>query len=302
MKKYILTPIFLFVLIISLPSTGLALNSGAHIYVTEHVFDSADIDLLYGSIAPDLSSYLPPSDQGKWDNGFEDTHYNYITLWPQGWTENWKRFALGWMIHNEEWGEDWYSHISYTYRNGDTGNGYIIDKASILLPYLTGRLEPPYSDAEKLMAHIAVEFAIDILTQRYLDPDLGEKLGNVAVNRSNEDIKRLFNILVAKNKATDKQTLYDSETVFRNMITVYSYALTNSTLENIMSYDPYNPPEEWEPIAEFGANMAYEMLGVPIDTGSVTAILQAAIYFCSTDFNFFLLDTIDDLKSQLGGN
>jgi len=289
MKKYILHSIFLFTIVACLPSTGLALNSAAHIYLTQEVFGSNDTDLLYGSIAPDLSTYVP--DATKWLSGFEDTHYNYIILKPQGWTEPWNRFNIGWMVHNEEWGADWYSHIEYTYQNGYTGNGYVIDKASMLL-YVLGQMNiylPGSLDMQMMIAHNTIEFAIDMLIQDNLDTNLGTELYNVALNRSDEDVRRLFNILVAKGKVTDKETLYQSEAIFRNLILGFSSALAASNSDN-----------QYWPLALFGSQMATDLYGVDITPYEVAGLLQIAMSICSYDFEQFLDDTVDGIRADLG--
>jgi len=268
---------------------GLALNSGAHIYVTQEVFGSNDVDLLYGSIAPDLSSYVP--DPAMWESGFEDTHYNYIILKPQGWTVPWKRFTMGWMVHNEEWGADWYSHIEYTYQDGSTGDGYVVNKASMLI-YVLGLLNkslPGPPEMQMMIAHNTIEFAIDILIQDNLDKKLGEKLYYVALNRSDEDVRRLFNILVAKNKVTDRNTLYQSEMNFRNLILSFSSALAAS-----------NSGYPWGPLAEFGSQMAHDLYGVDIGSDEVAGLLFIAMDICSDDFKQFLDDTIDGIRGDLG--
>jgi hypothetical protein len=239
MKKYVLPSVFIFVVVVCFPLNGLAINSGAHIYVTEQVFGSDDVDLLYGSIAPDLSLYVP--DVASWTTGFLDTHYNYIILWPQGWTEPWKRFTMGWMVHNEEWGADFYSHLEYEYPDGTTVPGYVVNKASILATYIP----IPNPVLQMLIAHNAIEFAIDVLVQEFLDPDLGMNLYQSAVGRSDEDVRRLFNILVAKGKVTDRGTLFQSEMTFRELILLYSPVLAASSLSDM------------GPLAQLGAILAY---------------------------------------------
>ena len=284
MKKRIFCSVVLSAVISCFVSTGWAVNSGAHIYVTEQVYGSADVDLLYGSIAPDLSLYVPVPEE--WVAGFEDTHYNYIDLWPQGWTTPWKRFAMGWMLHNEEWGADWYSHISYP--KGPFGNGYVVDKASILsgvILTLNPGLEP---DLAMEIAHNAIEFAIDLLIQENLDPALGDKLNTVVLSRSDEDIRRLFNILVAKNKATDQVTLYQSETFFRYLVFEYSQALKNSSIGNM------------GPLAEAGSDLAFVLYGIDIPPDQVQGLLLGAVDLCAGDFQEFLDDTIDGIKVELG--
>ena len=281
MKRYILPSVILFAVVIFLPSMGLAINSGAHIYVTEQVFGSDDVDLLYGSIAPDLSLYVP--DVGSWTTGFMDTHYNYIILWPQGWTEPWKRFTMGWMVHNEAWGADFYSHIEYEYPDGTTVPGYVVHKAAILAP----NIPIPNPVLQMLIAHNAIEFAIDLLVQEYLDPDLGMDLYQSAVGRSDEDVRRLFNILVAKGKVTDRETLFQSETTFRELILLYSPVLAASDLGNM-----------W-PLAQLGAVLAYELYGAQIPVDQVHALLQASVALCIGDYEQFISDTIEGIKNEL---
>jgi hypothetical protein len=85
MKKMLKVGILLLVIAAALgPSQVKAFNSATHIYIADHVFPFAfdKIDLYYGSIAPDLSMYLPL--HGYWPDAFLDTHYNEIFL-PFAW-------------------------------------------------------------------------------------------------------------------------------------------------------------------------------------------------------------------------
>lgn len=277
MKKYILPAIFFYAIIIFLPSMGIAFNSGAHIYVTEQVYGSDDVDLLYGSIAPDLAMYVQYPE--KWPTAFDDTHYNYIILKPHGWTEPWKRFAIGWMVHNEAWAADYYAHIKYK-----SDIGYVIKKTYALLELLGKDPVYPYEN----IAHSAIESAIDILIQDNLDSNLGQKLFNAAMNRSGEDVRRLFNILVAKGKVTDRETLYQSEMIFRDLILSYSSALAMSNSANPM------------PLAQLGSDLALALYDVYIAPDEVAVILQVAIGLCANDFNEVLHDTIEGIKTELG--
>lgn len=276
MKKRILSAMFIFTITVFLPSLGMAFNSGAHVYITEKVFGSDDVDLLYGSIAPDLAIYVPYPE--TWATAFDDTHYNYIILKPQGWTEQWKRFAIGWMSHNEAWGADWYAHIEY-----ESDIGYVIKKSYGLLQLLGQAPVYPYEN----IAHSAIEFAIDILIQDSLYPNLGQKLFNAAKNRSGEDVRRLFNILVAKSKVTDRETLYQSEMIFRNLILSYSSALMESSSFKL------------GPLAQLGSDLASALYGVYIEPTEVESILQIAIYLCENDFNNVLENTIEGIKAEL---
>lgn len=284
MRKYVSLAVVLFIAVICLPSTALAVNSGAHIFIAEKVFGSDDIDLLYGSIAPDLSLYVP--NPSMWPTGFDDTHYEYASLHPQGWGEPWKRFLVGWEIHNEEWGADWYSHIEY---NG--GSGYVVVKAqlmadNVILPAMPSL--PPY--LAEMIAHYAIEFAVDVLIQATHDPDLGQNLLDVAMYRSDEDIRRLFNILVAKNKVTDKATLYQSEMVFRGLISMYAQALAASNIDS---------PAGLDPLALFGSALAPDVFGVDIPMETVKNLLWAAIELCVDDYANFIAGIIGGIKGEL---
>jgi hypothetical protein len=167
-----------------------AFNSATHLYIAQRVFQVQDIDLYYGSIAPDLALYADP---GKWPTSFEDTHYNYIDLrsYALGFTQ--KAFALGWLTHNEAWGADYYAH-----RVNPLGNntcvtqgyyqGYVIEKAC-LLAGRTG-IDPEF-------AHYAVETAIDLLLRSNDDPQLGKKLLNANLFRSWVDRNLLAKVLVS---------------------------------------------------------------------------------------------------------
>ncbi|MGQ9571347.1 MAG: hypothetical protein ACUVUQ_11035 [Thermodesulfovibrionales bacterium] len=127
MKKLSKLVIFLAVIMLIFgPSLAHAFNPAAHLYIAEKVFQNQNINLQYGSIAPDMVLYADPE---KWPTAFLDSHYEYIDLRPYIWSLTQKAFALGWLIHNEAWGADYYAHIEYP---PGSGTGYVIEKANIL--------------------------------------------------------------------------------------------------------------------------------------------------------------------------
>ena len=98
MKKLLTLGIFLVVMATALgPSPSQAFNSAAHVYITEQVaprvfpFTFDRTDLYYGSIAPDISSYVTPP--GIWANGFCETHYGFTKLTYPWWNLIQKAFA-----------------------------------------------------------------------------------------------------------------------------------------------------------------------------------------------------------------
>lgn len=281
MKKTLLIFVILFSGGAVCPPAGVGMNSGSHIFVTEQVFESDDADLLYGSIAPDLALYAP--EPGSWVTGFTDTHYNFIILQPQGWTEPWKRFALGWMVHNEQWGADYPSHVEYPPGSGLPG-GYVNQRAAELAPYIP--VPDPIIQME--IAHNAIEFAVDVLLQEYVAPGLGAKLYDVTMNRSQRDVRRLFNILVARGKVADRETLFQSEQAFREIVLMYSQALAFSSLDDMT------------PLAQLGSGLAYYLYGVDIPPDQVLPLLEYSVQICAEDFDDFIFGTIDLIRDELG--
>ncbi|UCG39317.1 MAG: hypothetical protein JSV00_03545 [bacterium] len=279
MKKIVIAVVVGPLLAAVLPAASWGINPGAHIYVTGQVFESEDLDLLYGSIAPDISLYVP--DPVAWPTGFMDTHYTYARLWPMGWEEDWKRFALGWMVHNEEWGADYTAHIQYPVGSGNPG--YVVQKAAILAPFIP--VPDPFLRME--IAHNAIEFAIDVLVQESMDPLLGVKLHVVNLSRSDRDIHGLFNVLVARGKATDRDTLFQSEQVFREIVHLYSGALASSNLLDMA------------PLAQVGAALAQELYGVDIPWTEVLALLELSVWLCFDDFAPFIEDTVQGIRDTL---
>jgi hypothetical protein len=120
MKKILKQMIFFLVVIATLsPVLGQAFNPAAHVYIASKVarqvfpFTFDKVNLYYGSIAPDISSYAT----GNWANGFCETHYGFTKLPYAWWNPIQKAFAQGWQIHSEiaPWGADYYAHWAYRY-------------------------------------------------------------------------------------------------------------------------------------------------------------------------------------------
>lgn len=257
-----------------------AFNSAAHLYIAQEVYQVRDIDLHYGSIAPDLALYADP---GKWATSFEDTHYNYIDLRFYAWGFTQEAFASGWLTHNEAWGADYYAHRV----NPLGGNicatdgyyqGYVIEKAC-LLSSETG-IHPEFS-------HYAVETAIDWLLRNNDDQELGRKLLKANLFRSWVDRNLLTRVLVRKEKRTDWLTLATAEFTFRNLVNRYAIALALPA--------PYNK----NALAKLGAQLALEMYGIEISQDDVLIILEKAIFLCGEDYKEVIDIAIEEIRGQL---
>jgi hypothetical protein len=257
-----------------------AFNSATHLYIAQEVFQVQDIDLYYGSIAPDLALYADPE---KWPTSFEDTHYNYIDLssYASGFTK--KAFASGWLTHNEVWGADYYAHIVNPIGNNiciTQGNyqGYVIEKAC-LLSSQTG-IDPEF-------AHYVVETAIDLLLRNNDDPKLGKKLLNAILFRSWIDCYLLAKGLFWEEKRTDWQTLANAELTFRNLVSQYAITLALPS--------PYNE----KAFAKLGAQLALELYGIDISQEEVLNILETAITLCEGDYKEVINFAIEEIQNQL---
>ncbi|GBE37035.1 hypothetical protein BMS3Bbin07_01193 [bacterium BMS3Bbin07] len=277
MKKLFKTGLFLIVLSLTLGlSSAYAFNSATHLYIAEQVFKDNNINninLYYGSIAPDLSLYVATPE--NWSTAFEDTHYTYIDLRPYavGFTQ--KAFASGWLTHNEDWGADHCAHIEYPL---GSNKGYVVEKAEEL-SYQTG-LDPEF-------AQLAVEVAIDLLLRNNDDPRLGEKLLKADLLRSWKDRYLLVKVLVWKERRTDWLTLATAELTFRDLVGRYAVGLALP--------DPQNK----EALAELGAQLAGERYGIEVSPAEVLNLLELAIGLCEGDYKEVVDFAIEQIKDNI---
>jgi hypothetical protein len=264
MKKILKIGIFLLVFVAALgPSQVKAFNSATHIYIADHVFPFAfdKIDLYYGSIAPDLSMYLPP--QGYWPDAFWDTHHSEIFLPFAWWRLDQRAFAKGWQTHNEEWGADFYAHE--TFPNYD---GYVVKQAKIIAgiyPFL-------YDSPDYTLAHFAVEVAIDLLLVKNQDSSLGGKLLGAALLRSSEDLNLLGKTFVSDDNPS-LLTLSGGESNFRNLVIEYATALT------------LPDPLRMEALGALGVQIS----GGLLDSQTVQTILLTAMHLCSDHNSYYMV-------------
>ncbi len=271
------------------PSQGQAFNSATHIYIAERVFPFAfdKINLNYGSIAPDLSSYVVGA--GEWPNGFCDTHYKFIEI-PDGWWNLTQRaFPKGWKTHNEIWGADFYAHgtcecFEKCLEMKCNYKGYVPTQAERLANVFSSFGNNILKENPDL-AHFAIEVAIDLLLVRYHDPSLGLKLFWAAKYRSQEDLN-----LMVKTFATDDepnaQTLEAAENTFRGLVIDYARVLA------------LPDPLRMVALGELGSQVA-ESTGVNIDPVAVRWILRVAVYLCQdSDYMEVIQSAIEGIRTS----
>lgn len=260
MKKLLAVVALILSLTVITGFSSQAFNSATHIYIAEQVFpDCGDkIDLDYGSIAPDLALYV--SNQVKWPDAFNDTHYRYIEL-PNPWGSIQKAFDAGWFTHSEASGADHYAHIEYPL-GGKTG--YVIQKADALMndPRLPAiGLTPDF-------AHFAIEVAIDLLLKQN-DIHLGEKLLKANLLRSWQDAYLLTKVLVWKERRTDQLTLSLAELTFRSLVGRYATALA------------LPGPMDRKAIVTLGVQLAQEQYGINATAEQLNTVLGIATDLCN---------------------
>ena len=272
MKKMIKHTVFFLVVIATLsPVLGQAFNPAAHVYIAGKVarqvfpFTFDKVNLYYGSIAPDISSYAALE---HWPYGFCETHYRFTKLPYAWWNPIQKAFAQGWQIHDERWpwGADYYAHGTCSYVAAApcslvncNYNGYVPTQAAELV-----RAFPVLNQD---LAHFAIEVAIDILLVDDKDHALGEKLLSAALFRSPGDIELLADV---DGIGADWDTLSSAESTFRNLVLNYATALT------------LPDPLRMALLGEIGVQIASALGATELDSDDVQDILRAAIELCRT--------------------
>jgi hypothetical protein len=266
------------------PSHVQAFNSATHIFIAERVFPFSfdKIDLYYGSIAPDLSMYIPDDPAWSLEQAFMDTHYYSLDLPYAWWKPTQKAFAKGWKTHNEIWGADFYAHGPEYHRTDGfyivTGyNGYVVNRADELISWAL-----PYGiSLQPELAHFAVEVAIDLLLLENNDHYLGQKLLGAALLRSPEDLN-----LLGKAFPDHLQTLILGESTFRGLVIRYATALTLPKYLRMQA------------LGQLGVEIAAAM-GAEITSQNVQAILTAAIALCAPDYMDIITEAINAISNEI---
>jgi hypothetical protein len=165
-------------------------------------------------------------------------------------------------------------------------NGYVILKALELAQiekfkeYLD---QPPYYE----LAHFAIEVGIDLLLVDEKDSDLGRKLLKAALFRSPADFNLMAKVFVGRGDGygTDLETLSSAESIFRDLVVRYAFALTLP--ENLRMLV----------LSELGVEIARE-IGIEIDSATAKEIIQTAIDLCRSDYYEVIQSAIDKIKKR----
>ena len=263
-----------------LPRGALAWNSGTHVLIAGRAFGFWNLDLAYGSIAPDLSLY--PTDPLAWPDGFMDTHYKYIHLRPYAFWRAQKAFSWGWLSHSVMLGADRFAHVFFPLDvnpldGGGSQDGYVIQKAAMLSSL-------PGVDPE--VGHWLVEVAVDLLVVKNDDQQLGNKLLAATLNRSILDLTLMVRVLDLKFGAVEWKTLLDAETNFRRLVFLYALALS--------------APDPVQGVSVLGSQLSMELFGEPYTAEDVRGLLNLAMGHCEGDYAHAIDYTVEEVRLNLG--
>ena len=159
----------------------------AHTYVIDQTgtkSPSANLQEVYGGMAVDCFNYLTLADPNLapvQNILFHEAHYQPLSLWENA-APALKPLAYGFVSHNEAWGEDRTAHVQNLTIGGN--EGYVIIKARELAGELSAALQGAVgADDLLVVSHELIEYGIDLLVRKELNPAIGLEMANAAMQR-----------------------------------------------------------------------------------------------------------------------
>ncbi len=182
-------------LIVLAPVAASSWSQATHAYIADRLGARAgadDLNEMWGSVGPDLVNFIfDPAVCPGWvadqTHGLESD--TFLKLWNAARTEKEAALAFGFVSHNQQWGADFTAHVSGL--TSGQGVGYVLSKAAALLATPTPT-DPrqTFDDAfagvgigpglRPDVAHVVVEYAIDLRLRNEVAPWLGRKLARAA--------------------------------------------------------------------------------------------------------------------------
>ncbi|MDI6448232.1 hypothetical protein [Anaerobaca lacustris] len=283
-------------------------GSATHAYIAREAAGkpgAVDLHVMYGAVLPDAFNIMfgDPYQSSLWTL----THYEFMQLVDEAQSEQDKALAFGFASHNEAWGADRTAHIRAMHH---PDSGYVIrkqnDLAAILEPQVrlfllfSGVPNPSAVTEESLpvVAHTAIETAVDLLIRRNEDPDIGRRLLLAARARGWSAPVLLCKAYAADlaatagtSEAVAASLIVAAESEFRHQIALYGAAL--------MQADPIDA------LAEQGAELARLLLTarhgamVDVPVSLMKEILETAIDVVESDYAAELAATIAYVRQEL---
>jgi hypothetical protein len=308
MTRYTLFVLAVLMLWWSVPAPLYGFGLATHAYIAREAGDQqgpASLPEIYGAVLPDVFN-LVFGDTYQTQLATQ-THLEFMKLIEQAQSAQDKALAFGFASHNESWGADWTAHISST---ADPNDGYVTAKADDLAALLAPKVRlfllfsgvPNSSTVVKdvlpLVAHSAVETAIDLLVAQNEDPDIGERLAWAARTRGWAAPLLLGKAYAADLAATAGTTeavaaplIIAAESEFRLQVESYGAVLSQA--------DPVDA------LTQQGAELARLLLAaeqgiiVDIPPDLMKEIVDAALDAVKDDYAAELAATVTRIRQEL---
>ena len=286
------------------PAIALPWGWATHTYLVKQLAGD-DADAIYGALVPDMGQVMDPTLGGFIQ---EQTHHKFSKLVGKGFAMGLPDTAYGFASHNEFWGADNTAH--------NPVSGYVTLKTAelVALTGLDGQLYAlllskgiPDAEASPLaaqfagvIAHEAVEYAVDILLEENQDPAVGASLADAAFLR-NPRVPDLIARAYGHNFAARFQLadpaaeslLREGESDFQGFMVGYGSLLTLSDRQVIVGA-----------LAQQGADrlhayvLALTGLDVTVPAASLAPVLNAA-FLVTDDYGPALDATLGLLRRDL---
>ncbi len=301
-------------LIVSLliPGSIFAWSSATHTYFANHLDKDGwflNLQKMYGAMAPDL--YKSMFSTPYFEYMRSATHDEFDLVMSHAWTSGLKAFAYGFTCHNDVWGADFTAH-----HDGRTtpGIGYVSVQVealksafqdSIEQVLLRNQIDPEQAKALAIefapsVAHMATEFAVDILIKRNEDPGIGKRMIQAAQLRS----PVVPGLLVAAYAADFAQEsnlkvlaaggiIIAAEKAFQEFVSYYGYIFTRKESEIIRLLSKYSAG---------GAELymkAVKGLDITIPPKTAADLLKLAIAQVETSYAAEIAATLAYLENEI---
>ncbi len=287
------------------PAVAMPWGWATHTYLVKQLAGD-DGGAIYGAVVPDMGQVMDPILGGFLQ---EQTHHKFSRLVGKGFAMGLPDTAYGFASHNEFWGADNTAH--------DPVSGYVTLKTVqlVTLTGLDGQLHAlllangvPDPDASALaaqfagvIAHEAVEYAVDIRLGETRDPAVGESLADAAYLR-NPRVPDLVVRAYGHNLAARFQLpepaaegfLRAGESDFQAFMVGYGSLLAVGDRQVIVGA-----------LAQLGAErlhayvLALTGLDVAVPAASLASVLDAA-FLVTGDYEPALDATLDLLRRDMG--
>ncbi len=286
------------------PAMALSWGWATHTYLVKQLAGD-DADAIYGAVVPDLGQVMDPTVGGFLQ---EQTHHKFSKLVGKGFAMGLPDTAYGFASHNEFWGADNTAH--------NPVSGYVTLKTAelVALTGLDGQLhallvskgiqDPDASflaaQFAGVIAHEAVEYAVDILLKENLDPAVGASLADAAYLRDPRVpdlvVRAYGHNVAARFQLPDPAAeglLRAGESDFQALMVGYGSLLTVSDRQVIVGA-----------LAQQGADrlhayvLALTGLDVAVPAANLAPVLNAA-FFVTGDYGPALETTLGIVRRDL---